>query len=215
MLEIGDKAILWHIMKMYSHFGFNDFVLCLGHRGDEIRQWVEGLDQQEEKGSGWEVICVDTGPDTNSGGRLKQIESQIEDLVFFVNYADGLANIDLHQLLDFHIDHGRLATLTAVKPRSQFGLLDIGEADEVRWFKEKPLLDQWANGGFFVFNRGVFAYLRDEDVLERDTFSRLVEANQLRAFKFEGTWMCMDTYKDHLQLNELWETGRAFWEPWR
>lgn len=213
LLDIGDKPILWHIMKMYSHFGFRDFLLCLGHRGDEIREWVDGLDEREH--GDWEVTCIDTGPETNSGGRLKKVEPHVPDRTFFANYADGLTNMDLGKLLAFHRTHGHAATLTAVRPRSQFGIVELDGAGRVRSFTEKPLLEQWANGGFFVFNRDVFDYLAQDDVLEIDSFERLVAANELHAFRFEGDWLCMDTYKDHLRLNELWASGQAFWKLWR
>ncbi len=213
LLEIGKQPILWHMLKTYSHFGLRDFILCLGHRGDEIREWAHGLD--ERKRGHWRLTCVDTGLETNSGGRLKRVETCIEDVTFFANYADGLANVDLNELLRFHTSHRKAATLTAVRPRSQFGILDIGKSGEVKWFEEKPVLDQWVNGGFFVFNRDIFDYLTEDDVLETDSFQRLVAASQLHAFRFEGDWLCMDTYKDHLKLNELWATGHAFWKVWR
>ncbi|MBS1812781.1 MAG: glucose-1-phosphate cytidylyltransferase [Acidobacteria bacterium] len=234
LIEIGGKPILWHLLKLYAQHGLNDFILCLGYLGDSIKryfldqQWLDNDFTLQMKASGefelhnhrinsenWRITFVDTGMETNTGGRLKRIQEYIgDDETFCATYGDGLANVDLQALLNFHSAHGKLATLTAVNPRSQFGLLKLDESDAVVEFQEKPLLQEWINGGFFVFNRGVFQYLQDSSVLEREPFEQLAREQQIRAFKHVGFWKCLDTYKDHLEFNQLWETGQSEWKNW-
>lgn len=212
LVEIGNKPIIWHIMKIYAHFGFRDFLLCLGYKGDDIKKYVDKLSKSKGDEKKWNITCVDTGLNTNTGGRIKKIEKYIDNNTFFATYGDGLANIDLSALLKFHTNHKKIATLTVVKPYSQFGILKIGKDGKVIEFKEKPRLNQWINGGFFVFSKKVFDYLKNKDILERDSFGRLIKAGQLIAFKFQGQWMCMDTFKDNLMMNELWKGNKAFWK---
>jgi len=207
MVIIGDKPILWHIMKIYTHYGFNDFILCLGYKGDVIKDYFKNDED-------WNVTFADTGLKTNTGGRIKRVEKYIEDDTFFVTYGDGLSDIDLNDLLEYHKSKNKVATLTAVKPLSPFGMLEIDSNNMVTDFKEKPILDHWINGGFFVFDVGVFDYIGENDVLENEVFERLAKDNNLSAYKHTGFWECMDTYKDNLELNRMWESNQARWAVW-
>jgi len=206
MVCVGDKPILWHIMKIYSHFGFNEFVLCLGYKGEKIKEYF--------RESEWDIIFAETGENTNTGGRIKRIEKYIGEDNFFATYGDGLANIDLQKLLDFHLGHGKMATLTAVQPYSQFGILEMAKNGTILDFKEKPKLDNWINGGFFVFNSRIFEYLGENDILEKAPFERLAAEKQLMAYKHGSFWECMDTYKDNVELNEMWTGNNAKWAVW-
>ncbi|GFP28135.1 glucose-1-phosphate cytidylyltransferase [Candidatus Hakubella thermalkaliphila] len=194
-------------MKIYSSHGFNDFVLCLGYHSAKIEQHFTGCDQ-------WHIAFAETGEDTNTGGRIKRIEKYIDGEDFFATYADGLANLDLNDLLRFHRSHERIASVTVVNPRTHFGILKLNDDDLVTEFEEKPLLNQWINGGFFVFNRKVFRYLTDDSILEREPLEQLATERQLVAYKHTGFWRCMDTFKDNLELNQLWEAGQADWKIW-
>jgi glucose-1-phosphate cytidylyltransferase len=205
LFKIGTKPILWHVMKTYESWGFKDFILLLGYKKEKIISYARDY-------KGWDIKFLDTGLDTNTGARLKRAERLIKGDVFFATYADGLSNINLKKLLGFHQSHGKVATLSSVRPYSQFGIMGIdSHTNTVTHFDEKPLLDHWVNGGFFVFNREIFKYLKANDILERDTFFRLVKDKNLVAYKHNGFWECMDTYKDNLRLNELWNSGRAPW----
>jgi glucose-1-phosphate cytidylyltransferase len=234
LIEIGGRPVLWHLMKIYAHHGLNDFVLCLGYLGDAIKRyflehhWLHsdftlemgkaGDYQLRKSGSiseDWRVTFSDTGLDTNTGGRVKRVERYVsDDETFCVTYGDGLADVDLHALLEFHRSHGRVATLTAVHPRSNFGLLKLNDESAVTEFEEKPVIADWINGGFFVFDRKVFDYLDDDCALEREPFGRLARERQLMAYRHTGFWKCMDTYKDNLEFNQLWEAGEAEWKVW-
>jgi len=208
LIPIGDKPIIWHIMKYYSHFGFNDFILCLGYKGQDIEKFFK-------KNNEFDIRFVDTRVETNTGGRIKKIEKFINSEIFFATYGDGLSDINLNQLLKFHLEHKKIATLTAVRPHTTFGIVGIdSDSNLVTHFDEKPILDHWINGGFFVFNRGIFDYLRGGDILEKHSFSRLLKDNQICAFKHKHFWKCMDTYKDNLELNELWKNNKAYWKAW-
>jgi glucose-1-phosphate cytidylyltransferase len=208
MVKIGDKPVLWHIMKIYSYYGFNNFVLCLGYRGNKIREYFEGNKE-------WNITFADTGLDTNTGGRIKRIEEYINDEVFLVTYADGLSNININDLLEYHRRQDKIATITVVKPRSPFGMLELDDNNLVASFKEKPVLDYWINGGFFVFHRDVFKYIEEGDTLEKEAFDRLLKDRELCAYKHDGFWKCMDTYKDNLELNEMWRLDKAQWAIWK
>ena len=209
LMLIGDKPIIWHIMKYYAHFGFNDFVLCLGCKGKDIVRYFH-------KNKEFKIKFVDTGIETNTGGRIKMVERYIDSEKFFATYGDGLANINLDSLLKFHTEHRKIATLTAVRPYSSFGIMGIDfHSSLITHFEEKPILDHWINGGFFVFNKEVFGYLKENDILEKDTFERLVKIHQAVAYKHRGFWECMDTYKDNLKLNDLWLSKKAPWALWR
>jgi len=234
LIEIGGRPLLWHLMKIYAHHGLNDFILCLGYLGDAIKRyflehhWLysdftlemsKAGDYQLRRhgtiGEDWRVTFVDTGLDTNTGGRVNRIAGHIgDDETFCVTYGDGLANIDLRALVAFHQSHGRVATLTAVHPRSAFGLLRLDAQSAVTEFEEKPFLTDWINGGFFVFHRKIFDYLDDNCVLERAPFERLAQERRLIAHQHTGFWKCMDTYKDNLEFNQLWDQGNAEWKIW-
>lgn len=208
LFSIGDKPILWHIMSIYAYYGFKDFILCLGCNGHKIRDYF--LKTKE-----WNIKFADTGLDTNTGGRIKKIRDYIKEEFFFATYGDGLSDVNIDKLLSFHKSHGKAATITAVKPFSPFGIVGIdSHSDTVTHFEEKPVLDHWINGGFFVFNKDIFGYLRDNDILEKDTFDRVVKGRDLSAYKHNGFWECMDTYKDNLRLNQLMSEGRAPWAIW-
>jgi glucose-1-phosphate cytidylyltransferase len=212
LMPIGDKPILWHIMRLYSCYGMNEFVLCLGYKGGAIREYFS----KAGKAQGWKIHFLDTGLDTNTGGRLYKAKEVITDDTFCVTYGDGLSDVDIAKLIVFHRRHKKAATLTAVKPCSPFGIIGIETASHaVTHFDEKPVLDHWVNGGFFVFNKEIFSYLKKDDVLERETFNRVLRDRNLVAYKHEGFWECMDTYKDNLRLNNLWDTDAAPWALWR
>lgn len=206
LIKIGEKPILWHLMKYYSDFGFNDFILCTGYLGEKIKEYFT-----ENNSENWNLEFVDTGQETNTGGRVKKIEEFIEEENFFCTYADGLADIDLNKLLEFHLQEKKVATITAVKPLSQFGVLEINDSNEIQSFKEKPLLDFFINGGFFVFKKEIFNYLNDESVLEKEPFEKLAAEKQITAFKHSGFWKCMDTFKDMLEFKDLIEKEKAAW----
>lgn len=235
LIEIGGRPVLWHLLKIYSHHGLKDFIFCLGYLGDAIKRyflehhWLYSdftlemgrtgeyrLDKHDVRGEEWSITFAETGLDTNTGGRVKRIEKYLgDDESFCVTYGDGLADVDLTALLEFHRRHGRLATLTAVHPRSNFGLLKMDADGAVTDFEEKPVMHELINGGFFVFNRRIFDYLDDNCVLEREPLQRLATERQLIAYPHSGFWKCMDTYKDNMEFNQLWESGRADWMVWR
>jgi glucose-1-phosphate cytidylyltransferase len=221
LVPIGGKPVIWHLMRLYTSFGFDEFVLCLGYLQNQIRSFFGGdqaLDDEFVKidlnGLKCKVRLVDTGQDTNTGGRLKTVESLFgEGERFFLTYGDGMSDIDLASLLQFHIDQGKTATLTAVHPVSNFGILKLRDDSSVADFNEKPVLDDWINGGFFVFERGIFNLLEDNSVLEQDPLTSLAETGELMAYKHTGFWKCMDTHKDNAEMNQLWES-HAPWKVW-
>jgi len=233
LIEIGEKPVIWHLLKIFSHYGYDDFVLCLGYLGSEIKRffveqnWLDA-DFTLEKGSNlprlpknfpelenWRVTFAETGLDTNTGGRLKNVEKYLDgEETFFVTYGDGLSNVNIEQLLEFHRSHGRIATLTAVHPRTNFGIIRLDEELRVTEFQEKPVMREWINGGFFVFNRRIFEYLEENSVLEREPLERLSKERELVAFPHNGFWKCVDTFKDNLEFNELWTENRADWKVW-
>ena len=210
LVEIGGRPVLWHLLNLYAHQGVDEFILCLGYLGEEIRKYFAAEDNH------WKVTAIDTGLDTNTGGRLKRVENYLagEDS-FHVTYGDGLANVDIKALTAFHTQHGRLATVTAVKPRSSFGLLKINNDGVVTDFLEKPLMTDWVNGGFFMFKRPVFDYLTEESVLECEPLQQLANERQILAYRHPGFWKCLDTYKDRLEFNRMWESGEAGWKLWK
>jgi glucose-1-phosphate cytidylyltransferase len=208
LVEIGGQPILWHVIHIYAEQGFNRFVLCLGHRGDMIEAFVEGNGLPE----GLTIECVDTGEETPTGGRIALIRDRLEDGRFCATYADGVADVDLAALLDFHSEHGALATMTVVRPELQFGVARLDGANVVEGFEEKPRFEGWINGGFFCFEPGVLDYLTEDSVLEREPLEGLASDGQLRAYRHTGFWDCMDTYKDAVLLNDLWAADRAPWK---
>ncbi len=206
LVRIGEEPIIWHLLQLYSRFGLDDFVICLGFLAAEIKGYFANSPLASN------VSLVETGLDTNTGARIKKVKRFLQrEERFCVTYGDGLADIDLAKLLDFHRDHGRIATLTAVHPVSNFGLLDVGDDGRVENFREKPVLKEWVNGGFFVFERAIFDYLDDDSILEGEPLMRLADEGELMAYQHDGFWKCMDTYKDSLEFNELWKKGA----PWK
>jgi len=229
MVFVGGKPILWHIMDRYAAYGFNRFVVCAGYRGEVIREYfrefqsmnsdftvklgakqeIQYHDQFEEQG--WEVTVTDTGEKTMTGGRLFKARRFLEDDSFLCTYGDGLADVDLKKLIEFHKSHGKIATITAVRPVSRFGVLDLDSSNAVNQFREKPQADGWINAGFFIFNKSIFNYLDENSVLENEPLATLASENQLMAYQHEGFWQPMDTFRELTILNELWESGKAPW----
>lgn len=230
MVEIGGRPILWHIMKIYEHYGHRRFILPVGYLGYMIKAYFLGysdrhsdftvntlsgdLDRHSNRPEDWDVTVVDTGPDTMTGGRLKRVARFIEDR-FLLTYGDGVANVDIDRVLAFHEAHGRLATVSAVRPPSRFGALEL-DGDRVVAFSEKAqAASGWINGGFFVFERAVLDYIDDDStILEREPLERLATDDQLRAYRHEGFWEPMDTQRDLTHLNLQWEEGTAPWRVW-
>ncbi len=231
MAEIGDKPILWHIMKTYSHHGFNDFVVCLGYKGYMIKEYFSNyflhncdvtfdmrtneMSVHQNVNEPWKVTLVDTGADTMTGGRVKRIQPYVNDETFMLTYGDGVANIDITALVQFHRAHGKAATITAVQPLGRFGALNL-DGERVRSFREKPLGDgDWINGGFMVFEPSVFDRIEGDDtVLEREPLRSLAADDALRAYVHEDFWQPMDTLRDKMALEALWLSGEAPWKVW-
>jgi glucose-1-phosphate cytidylyltransferase len=209
LVEIGGRPILWHVISIYSSQGHSRFLLLTGYRGELIADWARETPWPD----GVEVDCLDTGLETPTGGRIKLAEERLEG-PFSATYADGVADIDLAALSRFHAEGDALATVTVVRPRLQFGVAEVDDADQVRAFHEKPQVDSWINGGFFCLEPGVFEYLTEESVLERKPLEGLANDGQLRAYRHQGFWDCMDTYKDAVLLNDLWEQGNPPWRVW-
>jgi glucose-1-phosphate cytidylyltransferase len=207
LVEIGGRPILWHVIGIYLAHGFRRFLLCTGYK----RELIERFAAAEPWPEGVVVDCLDTGVDTPTGGRVRQAAGVLAREPFCATYADGVADIDLQALLAAHRAHGGLATMTVVRPELQFGVAELDADGRVRGFREKPRAEQWANGGFFCFEPGVAGYLAPDSVLERAPLERLAAAGELHAFRHEGFWDCMDTYKDAVMLNDLWAGGDAPW----
>jgi glucose-1-phosphate cytidylyltransferase len=210
LVEIGGRPIVWHVVQLYAVQGFRRFVLCTGYKG----QLIEAFVRDHGWPDGVDIHCVDTGLDTPTGGRIARVAEHVGERTFCATYADGVADIDFARLLAFHGTHGGLATMTVVRPLLQFGVTEMGEDGLVTGFQEKPRSEHWINGGFFCFEPGVFAYLRDDSVLEREPLEGLAADGQLHAFRHTGFWDCMDTYKDAVLLNDLWASGEPPWKVW-
>lgn len=234
MIEISDKPILWHIMKIYAHHGFKDFILCLGYKGEKIKSYFYNYEilnndftvelgsykhvdiHSNHKETGWRVTLADTGEKALKGARIKRIEKYVGEDLFMLTYGDGVADINLHELLSFHKNHGRIGTVTGVRPPSRFGDLVV-ENNRVVSFTEKPQVSEGLiNGGFFVFNRKIFDYLSEDDNcdFEFGPLEQLAEDGELIVYEHKGEWACMDTYRDMQYLNKLWENNEAFWKIW-
>ncbi len=234
MVNIGNRPILWHIMKIYAHYGIRDFILALGYKGDMIKNYfchyeIMNNDVTIELGRpehicihqrhdevGWKITLADTGEKSLKGARLKKIQKYIPEETFMTTYGDGIANIDIKALLAFHQQHGKLATVTGINPAARFGELRL-EGNQVKSFQEKPRDGEGLiNGGFFVFNRGIFNYLTEEQNcdLEYGAMEKIAREGQLMVFKHEGFWACMDTLRDMDYLNALWEKNQAEWRIW-
>lgn len=234
MIEIGDKPILWHIMKTFSSQGFNDFIICLGYKGYVIKEYFFNyylhnsdisIELKENKISvhnsnseDFKVTLVDTGLETKTAGRLKRIRQYVRDEDFILTYGDGLANVDLQKLLHFHGSHNKTATVTAIQPIGRFGAMHLDEKSTVSVFKEKAKGDEgWINGGFFVLRPGVFEYLpehADQIMWEDSPMQSLAKDKQLMAYQHDGFWKCMDALRDKIELEEMWNSGNAKWKTW-
>ncbi len=237
LVPVGGMPILWHIMKIYTHFGHNDFILCLGYKGEMIKDYflkyeeltndfTLNLRSRQERivhhGPGtrenWKITFVDTGQRAQTGSRVAQIEEYLgKDEEFFLTYGDGLASIDVGRLSKFHRQHGKIATVTGVRPPSRFGEL-VTKGEKVVSFNEKPLVSQgFINGGFFVMKKAIFDYLSTDEscILEKDPLENLVKDGQLMMYAHPGYWQCMDTFRDNVLLNEQWQTGSAPWKVWK
>ncbi len=231
MIEIGGKPILWHIMKTYSHYGLNDFIICCGYKGYVIKEYFANyfmhlsdvtFDLKNNKmkvhnstSEPWNVTLVDTGENTMTGGRLKRVKEYIGNEPFCLTYGDGVADIDISKLVAFHKEHGRMATLTATQPPGRFGALSI-DGTKINSFKEKPVGDgNWINGGFFVLDSKVLDLIdNDETVWEKKPLEKLAESDNLQAFFHDGFWQPMDTLRDKTHLEELWSKQQAPWKVW-
>ena len=209
LVEIGGKPILWHIMKIYSYYNYNDFVLCLGYKGEKIKDYFS-----QKNDENWNIDFEDTGLETNTGGRIKKIEKLIKTDDFLATYGDGVSDINIKKLYEFHKSHGKIATVTCTNLRSNFGIANIDKDSLINGFNEKPFVNMWINGGFFIFKRKIFDYLKEDSVLEQEPMQTLAGDNQLVAFKHYGFWECMDTYKDTRLLNESYDSGSAKWMVW-
>ncbi len=233
MVEIGGRPILWHIMKMYAHAGHRDFVLCLGYRGNMIKEYflnyeamnsdftiALGRDSRiaynnEHGEQNFKVTLADTGQSTMTGGRVHRIKKYIDDDNFLLTYGDGLSDIDLGRLIKFHKSHGKIATVSAVVPSSRFGIVDTSDDGRVLKFVEKPRSESRVSAGFFVFRRDIFRYLGGDDcILEREPLERLASEGQLMAYEHNGFFYAMDTYREYEYLNNLWAQGQAPWKVW-
>ena len=229
LASVGNNPIIWHIMKTYYHYGFNDFVLLLGYKGEKIKEffmdyaWKNHSSVLYEDGSyevlepieNWKITFLDTGMDTMTGSRILRAKEYLKDECFMLTYGDGLADIDIKRLYDFHCSKGKVATVTGIKKENQYGVLSVSD-DIATDFVEKPDSNNIINGGFFVFNKEIFDYLADGDncILEKDPLIKLARDNQLAVYSHNGFWTAMDTYKDLMQVNELWEKKSALWKVW-
>jgi glucose-1-phosphate cytidylyltransferase len=233
LVDVGGRPILWHVMKIFAAYGHNRFILALGYQADAVKRYFlefepmsrdltlqlgnSGAIQYHESNQedDWQITLADTGLFTARASRIKRLTAYIDSNTFFVTYGDGVGNIDINALLAFHRSHGRLATLTGVRARWQYGIVQANGEGQVSGFEEKPLLDYWINGGFMVFNRGVLEYIdnSDDSSLENETLPRLSQDNQLMMYRHEGFWRSMDTFKEAQILGELWHDEKP-WKVW-
>jgi glucose-1-phosphate cytidylyltransferase len=232
MVEVGGKPILWHIMKIYSHYGFNDFIICLGYKGYVIKEYFANYflhqsdvtinlnDNKMEvhncKAEPWRITLIETGLNTNTGGRIRRIKDYVGRETFMLTYGDGVADVDITKLLEFHKSHGKTATITTVQPTGRYGVLELNERNSVLNFQEKPKGDKvWVNGGFFVLEPEAFNYIQgDETIWEREPLESISKDGQIVAYKHFGLWKCMDTARDKAELENLWNSGKAAWKTW-
>lgn len=233
MVEVGGRPILWHIMKIYAQYGFHDFIISLGYRGNMIKDYFLNYEamnndfticlgknnqityHQEHQEQDFNVTLADTGLDSMTGGRIKRIEKYIDDELFMVTYGDGLSDVNIGELVAFHKSHNRLATITTTRPISRYGILDVNHNGKVSEFKEKPQVDGWANAGFMVLHRKVFNYLSGDDcIFEQAPLEQLAKEKQLMAYRHDGFFFAMDTYREYKQLNDMWDNGDAPWRVW-
>ncbi len=232
MVEIGDRPILWHIMKYFSSYGIKDFIICLGYRGDVIRDYflsyqtrninlslrlgqepkTNFLDKHDE--NDWKVTLIETGKLSSTGSRLKQVQDFIGDRTFMCTYGDGLSSVNLEELVSFHRSHSGIATLSAVHPTSRFGVVDLRDDGKIQEFLEKPIVDDWVNGGYFVLEPSIFDFITDDGPFEETPLKSLAKSNNLFAYRHDGFWQPMDTYREYLELNARWTSNDAPWRRW-
>ena len=233
MIEIGGKPILWHIMKLYSFYGFNDFIICLGYKGYTIKEYFANYFLHESdvtfdfrndnlminhfhRAEPWKVTLINTGIETMTGGRVKRIYEYVKNETFMLTYGDGLSDLNLKDELEFHKKHGKIGTLTSIQPQGRFGVLDISGDNYIRGFQEKPKgVSGWVNGGFMIFEPGIFDYIEgDKSILEKEPLEELSKSKNLISYKHEGFWQPMDTLREKNLLEELWNSGKAPWKLW-
>ena len=210
LVEIGGKPILWHVIRIYAAQGFRRFLLLTGYLGDQVEEFVA----REAWPEPIEIECLDTGLETSTGGRVARAAGRLDGGSFCLTYADGVADIDLGAELDFHRERGATVTMTVVRPHIQWGVAVLDDGDRITGFREKPRLDYWVNGGFFVCEPGFLDELGSDEVLERGPLQRLSDGGRLAGYRHDGFWDCMDTYKDATVLNDLWDAGQAPWRVW-
>jgi len=234
MVEIGGKPILWHIMKIYSFYGYNEFVICCGYKGYLIKEYFanyflhqaditidlskNSLEIHQSQAEPWKITLVDTGSNTMTGGRIKRIQQYINDETFMLTYGDGVSNVNISELVSFHKKHGKLATLTAVQTSGKFGSLNLGDSGLVNSFMEKPKGNgAWINGGFFVLEPKIFDFINEGDatIWERTPLENIANQNQLAAFKHNGFWRPMDTLRDKIDLEDMWNSKNCEWKLWK
>lgn len=234
MVEIGERPILWHIMKIYSYYGFHDFIICCGYKGDLIKEYFMNYYMHqsdvtidlannttqihENTSEPWKVTLVNTGLHTATGGRIKMIQKYVNEEPFMMTYGDGVSDVDIKALVEYHNMHGKIATITATRPAGRFGAIQVEEeSNEVNSFKEKAKQDQaWVNAGFAVFNKEIFNYLGDgSKMLETEPYEKLAEDGQMVAYKHDGFWSPMDTMRDKSYLESCWNGGNAPWKLWK
>jgi len=232
MVEVGGKPVLWHIMKVLASQGITEFVICTGYKSEFIKNYffnyrASNLDFTVKLGDSsstvfhgshdeydWTVTVVDTGLATMTGGRIKRVEKYLGGEPFLATYGDGIADINLERLTEFHARHGRIATMTTTQPSSRFGVVDVDQEGLVQRFREKPKVNDWINIGYFIFQPDIFTYLDSNSVLEEGPLRKLAAVNQIGAFKHEGFWQPMDTFRESQMLNEIWNAGDAPWKIW-
>lgn len=233
LVEIGGRPIIWHLMKIYYHYGYRKFVLCLGYRGSMIKEYFLNYQRMQDDFTlqlrtgfpkitnhnstieDWEITFVETGLETPTGGRLYKIRHHIQEEYFLANYSDGLSDIDLDALVTFFKEKKKIAALSGFHARSRFGVVRVNQEGLVNYWQEKPFMHDLTPGGFFVFSRKIFDYLDDNCTLETRPLEELAAVGELALFPHHGFWYCMDTYKETLSLNEMWENGNARWKVWK
>lgn len=232
MVEIGGRPIIWHIMKHYAYYGYKEFIIALGYKGEMIKQYfhdyfcmngsvsislADGIIKvHDEVKEDWKVHLVETGLQTNTGGRIKKLISWIDDGPFLLTYGDGVSNVNLNLLVNYHLENGKLVTVTAVRPPARFGSLEFGENNMVKEFVEKPLSGEgWINGGFFVVEKAAIDYISDDVPWESEPLRKIAAAGQLVAYKHDDFWQCMDTYRELKILEDCWKSGDAPWKIWK
>ncbi|HEX3018427.1 MAG TPA: glucose-1-phosphate cytidylyltransferase [Caproicibacter sp.] len=231
MIEIGGQPILWHIMKLYSHYGYNDFIICLGYKGYVIKEYFADyflhtsdvtFDLANNKmfvhsnhSEPWKVTLIDTGLNTMTGGRVKRIQPYVGNEPFMLTYGDGVSNVNIDELVKFHRNHGKMATLTAIQPEGRFGIMDLNE-NQIRAFREKSKDDTgWVNAGFMILQPEFFNYINDDGtILEKEPLESISKKGQIMAYKHSGFWQCMDTQRDKKKLEDMWNEGKAPWKVW-